>query len=215
MMQRSPQRTFVPPSASSESTLPSSRGPQETRDPSEDRTAISQTIRDDLSSAPSSPTNSPNDESFDSIGVGKNDDGESKIVGITYNKRDVCWRALWCQNGKRRAKNFYVAEFGFEGAKAKAAEHRKLMDRTGQAAQQKRIEDPKLQSGIKGVCFDRPKNGWQAIWREGGKQITRRFPVDKFGFEGSKQKAIELRREMEAKISKRKGDFDLMNRIFD
>eukprot|EP01068_Selenidium_serpulae_P017364 Selendium_serpulae@DN6373_c1_g1_i9.p1 len=204
MMQRSPQRAFVPPSPSSESTLPSSRGPQETRDPSEDRTAISQTIRDDLSSAPSSPTNSPNDEIFDSIDVGKNDDGESKIVGICYDKSEMRWRAEWYQNDKRRTKTFKVAEFGFEGAKAKAAEYRKLMDRTGRAGQQKRIEDPKLQSGIKGVTFHSRYNVWEARWYEGGKRIHRSFSVDEFGFEGAKQKAIELRRKMEAKISKKK-----------
>jgi hypothetical protein len=49
-------------------------------------------------------------------------------------------------------------------------------------------------TGITGVVYSKSINSWRAVWYNGnGKQLSKSFSVNKYGFDKAKQLAIELR----------------------
>ncbi|CEM17398.1 unnamed protein product [Vitrella brassicaformis CCMP3155] len=121
---------------------------------------------------------------------------QSDVTGVTWQESHQAWKAQWYEKGDRKLKQklFYVRDHGYDRAKALAEEHRRELERTGQAAVRKRSEH---QSGVKGVYYHKASNSWMASWREGGKEKTKPFSVRQLGYEGAKQAAIAHRRAME------------------
>ncbi|CEL98398.1 unnamed protein product [Vitrella brassicaformis CCMP3155] len=123
---------------------------------------------------------------------------QSDVTGVSYEETKKTWRADWLEGGKRKYKPFYVREHGFDTAKALAEQHRREMQRTGQAATKKRS---KHQSGVRGVNFEKTQKRWVAKWQVGGKTKTKYFSVAELGYEPAKQAAIAHRRAMEERRS--------------
>lgn len=130
------------------------------------------------------------------------------VKGVSFCKGSQSWRAQWYSNGQKLQKRFGVEKFGFEGAKMKAVEYRKEMERTGQANLQHRIEDPRLQSKVNGVQFRTRGESWRCEINQKGKRRWLCFSVNLYGFERAKALA-----EMGRRVAEKTGRFPTRDEV--
>jgi len=119
-----------------------------------------------------------------------------KHKGVCYNEAQRGWRASWCKDGKEHCKYFSIAKHGAQGARSKAIRWR--MDRENGIP----LEKPAKRTcdEVKGVCYDYLGKRWQASWSQGGKRISKRFPVAEWGPIKAKEMAIKWRKSRETAV---------------
>ncbi|CEL98396.1 unnamed protein product [Vitrella brassicaformis CCMP3155] len=128
--------------------------------------------------------------------IRKGAEHQSTVVGVSWDARARAWRSTWYakDDTTQKKKLFTVREHGFDKAKALAEQHRREMERTGQATVRERLEH---QSGVKGVSYHKKVNAWQADWQVGDSRRYKSFSVKQLGFEEAKDAAIAHRQKME------------------
>lgn len=131
---------------------------------------------------------------------------QSDVNRVHWDKLHDGWIVVWYNfDGKRKGKFFSLKKFeSVEESKKNAEEYRKMLEKTGQVRLKGMYQpvEAKYQCSVVGVSFNSQSNLWVARWMHNGKQRSKVFAVNKYGFEEAKQYAIDRRLEEEKKKEK-------------
>lgn len=155
-------------------------------------------------------TNAPSESKSDSESSECSSKLRCSVKGVSFQKEYQRWKCTWQANERQHQKYFSAKKLGFDRAMQLAIEWKMKVEKAEQVKPGRRVQDPRRQSGIKGVAFN-TANRWYASWYDSGKQRHLYFSVEEYGFELAKQLATIARWEAErtGRLPKRELVLDL------
>ncbi|XP_026190151.1 polyglutamine-repeat protein pqn-41-like [Cyclospora cayetanensis] len=139
---------------------------------------------------------------------------QQQRLGVSFYSGRQAWVAEIKSKGRRRFRVFSAAKYGFAAAQLLALQQRQQWEaakETGVLEEQlERSSSSRccpVQSGVKGVYYDRARKGWRVVLTSKNRQRSRFFLSAKFGSEEAKRLAIQCRHLWLQQISSgREGD---------